>query len=297
MVYTTSKLKAEGVEYWLDYGSLLGAYRDKKIVPWEFDVDLGTIESNCDKIRTLKDDFYKEKHYMMYDREDYIPQKAQWGYKGTITMPCIRIYDSTNNAYYVDIYWYRIIKAQDILNDKVKIFVPDNYHTQSSNQLSHTNSQSLPQSQHQHHQHKEYYKKEMETEENKKARPLEDLVCNYEGYSGELPGGCRQMGVMFPLSSMMHLGVEMPIPNNPAAALRLMYGDDFMTPTPKGYKALVCNWLSQGSNSTSNLTIILLALICFGFFLTILYRTYFANSVDLLPTANRYKELDRDRSS
>ena len=38
MLYTTAALSDHGVNYWLDYGSLLGAWRDHGIVPWEFDV-------------------------------------------------------------------------------------------------------------------------------------------------------------------------------------------------------------------------------------------------------------------
>lgn len=39
-----------GVRYWLDWGTLLGAVRDGKIIEWDLDIDLGTTEDNWAKI-------------------------------------------------------------------------------------------------------------------------------------------------------------------------------------------------------------------------------------------------------
>lgn len=43
-------LDEEGVEYWLDYGTLLGAMREGKIIEWDCDIDFGTFNYNWEKI-------------------------------------------------------------------------------------------------------------------------------------------------------------------------------------------------------------------------------------------------------
>ncbi len=44
------------VEYWLDYGTLLGAVRDGKIIPWDNDIDLGMWKKNKEKLPFVLND-------------------------------------------------------------------------------------------------------------------------------------------------------------------------------------------------------------------------------------------------
>lgn len=39
-----------GVRYWLEHGTLLGAVRDGRIIEWDTDIDLGTMDDNWGKI-------------------------------------------------------------------------------------------------------------------------------------------------------------------------------------------------------------------------------------------------------
>jgi len=43
-------LDQHNIEFWLDCGTLLGAVRDKRFIPWDCDVDLGTWEKDIVKI-------------------------------------------------------------------------------------------------------------------------------------------------------------------------------------------------------------------------------------------------------
>ena len=52
-------LDKHGVEYWLDCGTLLGAVRDGKFIPWDGDIDLGTLESQMSKIKIVAKELMK----------------------------------------------------------------------------------------------------------------------------------------------------------------------------------------------------------------------------------------------
>jgi len=43
-------LDGAGVKYWLDLGTLLGAIRDGKFIPWDTDIDIGTMCTETDKL-------------------------------------------------------------------------------------------------------------------------------------------------------------------------------------------------------------------------------------------------------
>jgi len=53
-----------GIKFWLDWGTLLGAVRDKKIIPWDEDMDLGVRSDNYKKIILTFPEF-KEKGFLV----------------------------------------------------------------------------------------------------------------------------------------------------------------------------------------------------------------------------------------
>ena len=49
-----------GIKFWLDWGTLLGAVRDKKLIPWDSDIDLGIMCDEQEKIISAASEFKKK---------------------------------------------------------------------------------------------------------------------------------------------------------------------------------------------------------------------------------------------
>lgn len=62
--------------YFLDYGSLLGAWRDGGIIPWEYDVDMAVMDEDCGKFLALKDALKKD-GLTLYQRGEFVPHKKR----------------------------------------------------------------------------------------------------------------------------------------------------------------------------------------------------------------------------
>jgi len=65
-------MKSLGLKYFLWYGTLLGAYRDSKFIPWDTDLDIGTFQEDINYEKLIKE---------LEDRG------FQWKYKRRKPMP------------------------------------------------------------------------------------------------------------------------------------------------------------------------------------------------------------------
>jgi len=52
-------LKDLDICFWLDWGTLLGAVRNGKIIPWDFDIDLGIFNTDVEKLLRYKTEVNK----------------------------------------------------------------------------------------------------------------------------------------------------------------------------------------------------------------------------------------------
>ena len=86
-------LESNGVRYWLEGGSLLGAVRHGDIIPWDYDVDIGIYQDDIPKcMHLLKCDFQP-----FEDQDGFIWERATEG-------DFFRVQFSSTNRLHVDIF-------------------------------------------------------------------------------------------------------------------------------------------------------------------------------------------------
>ncbi|DAZ97665.1 TPA: hypothetical protein N0F65_009666 [Lagenidium giganteum] len=221
---TTTILKQHSVEYWLDKGTLLGVHRDDGLIPWEYDVDLGVMNTTCDAISALKPAF-EAVGLVAYDRSDAIPHKVKLTYDTEnhyfywsdphLHDPCIRVYDAADVSTWVDIYWYAEFDVTQVAANRERMLVPPDYDWNQS------------------------------------------LVCCSEGlqdYTDHMCcGGCVQRDMLFPLkrqyvtvSDGQDAVQSQFVPNDVASFLSIQYGPRALeTREIKGWKGVVCGFWSS----------------------------------------------------
>ena len=84
--------EVNNIEYWLDFGSLLGAYRHGGFIPWDDDVDVSMPVDAMNSLRGHADEFLGCGMELI---DYWIPGKM-----------CRLVYASKNNGAFLDIYGY-----------------------------------------------------------------------------------------------------------------------------------------------------------------------------------------------
>ena len=95
LVFAREFFEANKVTWWVDYGTLLGAIREQRILPFEFDLDLAIQDFDTPKLYAQRD-FVESRGFFLYKRDEFVPNKKTFygtGGDGFLRSPGLRIYD------------------------------------------------------------------------------------------------------------------------------------------------------------------------------------------------------------
>ncbi len=68
----TRILEKHNVRYWLDFGTLLGIVRERRLLPWDYDMDISIFEDDRQKVHDVVMPEIKKSNYRIYSRYHHI---------------------------------------------------------------------------------------------------------------------------------------------------------------------------------------------------------------------------------
>jgi len=209
--------KKNGLNYWLDFGSVLGAIRHKGFIPWDDDIDTGMMREDYDKIIELFNrDTRNPDIYAQYYREDKRPY-----------IVIIKIKHKKCKHLFVDIFPYEFCNI-DLTETEIKNFKQTFKNAEkqakslcSTNTDIQTTIKILDEN-----REKYIFKNKQKTDKNR---------IIYGDFNHTTGSFIYNSGDFFPLKTVNFEGIDFPAQNECELILKDIYGDYMAYPKKVGF--------------------------------------------------------------
>ena len=215
MLFFDNVCRKHDIEYWMNYGTLLGAYRHGGLIPWDDDLDVAMMREDYIRFMDVIQDEIDAcglEHVKPHLKVDKHNDKSVRWLQLSYYYPVFK-----GKLIGVDVYPYDFLKdydGRDIENDYV-LFSKDYYHNPDDHELE----ESVY----------EFYEKfNCTLEKDTHFIPgLEDCRNNLRRFS-VYKFAIIKTDDVFQLRKMMFGGYELPAPNNAREYLISIYGNKFL---------------------------------------------------------------------
>lgn len=230
---TNDICKKHAIPYWIDGGTLLGAARNNKFIPWDDDIDICLLPSDYKKlIHVLKSEVLPQnKHLMLFGDNRPDPHYSEYladtrvvrNYIYPVKIDIIAVKSIPNNERAISrdkslvsfVHFFKYFKFKDlsvVTNEDLNLFLfKNNRFFKRSFHINSLLSYSFNATE--------------QNEDNLYSYIYNDMYVqkkrDYYTYSS-----------IFPLSTIEFEGIEVMCPNDLTSYLTLLYGENYMTPPP-----------------------------------------------------------------